>query len=216
MRSKLIFISMLALFAFGCSANTATEPITPEVSESDTTATTVTKSPAASADSTDQQEIELSPSNTLIQFVGSHVGETPDPKARTGKFDEFSGKAVIADDELKSVSLEIQMASVQTGIDKLNNHLQAEDFFSVREYPTAKFETTKIARNEDGDHIITGNLTLHSKTNEVTFPASVGMVDGQLKLSGKMTLDRTEFGMDKNTEKVNANVEMTFKIGEAG
>ena len=213
MRLEFVHISMVALFAFGCSANTATESSMSEAGAPATT--TVTTSPAVSVE-TSGTEIELSASNTLIQFVGTHVGEIPDPKARTGKFEELSGVAIVADDELKSVSLEIQIASVETGNDNLNNHLQAEDFFSAREHPTAKFESTKIARNEDGDHIITGELTMHSETKEVSFPASVGMVDGELKLSGKMTLDRTEFGMDKNLEKVNPNVELTFEIGKAG
>ena len=203
MRSNIIFVTLIAL-AVGCSANNVTQP----VSQEETT-------PEVSVEVTGT-EIELSPSNTLIQFVGTHVGEVPDPNARTGKFEEFTGKAVVADDELKSVSVEIQMASVQTGMDKLNNHLQQEDFFAVREYPTAKFESTRIARSEDGQHIVTGNLTLHSATNEIAFPATVGMVDGELKLSGKMKLDRTKFGMTQNTEKVNAEVALKFEIGKAG
>lgn len=204
MRSKFIIVLLLALITLGCSASTAPQPVASEDEMPEVTVA-VTGS-----------EIELTPSNTVIQFVGTHAGKDPDPDARTGKFEDFAGKAVVADDELKSVSVEIQMASVQTGMDKLNNHLQAEDFFSVREYPTAKFESTQIARNEDGEHMITGKLTLHSATNEVTFPASVGMVDGALKLSGKLTLDRTQFGMDKLTDKVNSNVDLTFEIGSAG
>lgn len=204
MRSKVIFsLLLLSLITLGCSGNTATEP-------------------AASDDSTPEvevavteggSEIELTPDNTLIQFVGTHFGKDPDPDARTGKFEDFAGKAIVADGELQSVSVEIQMASVQTGMDKLNNHLQAEDFFSVREYPTAKFESQSITAGDDGQHTITGELTLHSATKEVSFPATVDVADGELKLSGKMTLDRTEFGMDKMTDKVNSNVELTFEIG---
>ena len=106
------------------------------------------------------------------------------------------------------------MASVTTEQDKLTNHLQAPDFFDVRQFPTAKFETTRIARDKDGNHLITGNLTLHGETKEINFPASVGMVDGQLEFSARLELDRTEFGMDQNIDKVNKEVSLTIGIGK--
>ena len=146
--------------------------------------------------------------------MGTHVGPTPDPKARVGKFGDFSGQAVVEDDELKSVSLDIQIASVDTTMEKLNNHLQSPDFFDAREYPSAKFETTRINRNEDGDHILTGNLTLHGETKEISFPANVGMTNGQLDLSAKLTIDRTEFGMTEMTDRVNKEVELTIGVGK--
>lgn len=213
MRHPYPFLFILfAIALVGCTGQTTDTAVTPPVVKDGTSTSGADQT--ATVVSADGSEIALSPENTTIQFVGTHVGPTPDPKARTGTFEEFAGTAVIADDELKSISIEIQMASVQTGMDKLNNHLQQEDFFSVREYPTAKFETTKIVRNEDGDHLVTANLTLHSKTNEVSFPASVGMVDGQLTLNGKLRLDRTEYGMDKKLDGVNKEVDLTFSIGK--
>ena len=56
---------------------------------------------------------------------------------------------------------------------------------------------------------------MHSKTNEISFPASIEMTDGSLNFNGKLTLDRTEFGMDQNTGKVNKEVDLTITIGNA-
>ena len=211
MRYFHLLLVLSSSIAIGCNSQTADTVDAPAVEvkaagEGDD----VTTSSMAGND-----EMVMTPENTLIQFVGTHVGPTPDPKARTGKFGDFSGKAIMADEQLKSVSVDIQIASVDTGMEKLNNHLQAEDFFSVREYPTAKFESTKIEPGENGEHNVTGALTLHSKTNEISFPASIEMTDGSLNFSGKLTLDRTEFGMDQNTEKVNKEVDLTITIGNA-
>src|SRR6476659_7462485 len=52
----------------------------------------------------------LTPENTKIQFVCAHVGPKPDP--RKGGFSKFIGKAVVDGKSLKSVSLEIDTASL--------------------------------------------------------------------------------------------------------
>ena len=86
----------------------------------------------------------LTPQNTKIQFVCAHVGARPDP--RKGGFAKFSGKAQLdaTGKVLKSMSLDIDTSSLLTEIDMLTNHLKSPDFFEVRKFPTAKFESTKI------------------------------------------------------------------------
>lgn len=200
--------------AIGCSAKTDTTVAPPVVTTTETATGSSEKTDPVVDPAADATEIALTAENTLIQFVGTHVGEVPDPKARTGSFADFTGVATIADDDIQSVNVAIQMASVDTGMDKLNNHLQAPDFFDVRQHPTAEFTSTRIARDKDGRHIITGDLTLHGETKEVSFPADVGMTNGELKLAAKLKLDRTEFGMDKMTDKVNSEVALTIKIGK--
>lgn len=197
----------------GCSTATDTA-VTPPVTGSEDTVTVETPA-APTASGSEGTEITLSPENTYIQFVGTHVGPTPDPKARTGKFTDFSGVARVEDDDLKSVVVDIKTDSLETSIENLTNHLKSEDFFDVRNYPTARFESTSITRNEDGEHIITGNLTLLGQTNEISFPASVGMPDGEFQLSAKVKLDRTEFGMTSNTDKVNKEVNLTIGSGDS-
>lgn len=208
-----LVVLMLAMgWLVGCSASTDTTvapPVSVEVEMDESAPITVdVTSPVVGT------EIALTPENTLIQFVGTHVGPTPDPKARTGNFGDFQGSVNIADDDIAAISVEIQMSSVSTAMDKLTNHLQAPDFFDVRQFPTASFQTTRIARDKDGKHMITGNLTLHGETKEISFPAEVGMTDGQLDLLATLTLDRTEFGMTQNTDNVNKEVALTIGIGK--
>ena len=158
--------------------------------------------------------VTLSPENTKIQFVGVHSPpKQPDP--RTGGFAKFSGKAEVdADGKLKSVNVDIDTTSLFTSIQKLTDHLKSPDFFEVREYPTAKFESTKIAPGEGGDAIITGNLTLHGVTKEISFPAKVESTDSGLTVTSKFDIERSQFGMTFGKGQVEDKVHMTVVVGE--
>ena len=155
--------------------------------------------------------IALTPENTTIGFVGSHVvEEKPDPEARKGEFKKFTGTASVEGDQLKSISVEIVMESVSTGQEKLDNHLKDTDFFGVREHPTGSFKTTKI-ESADGKTMITGDLTLLDNTKSITFPATVS-TEGGLKLDAEFEIDRTEFEINFDTSKVDKMVAMSIKI----
>ena len=156
----------------------------------------------------------LSPDNTKIQFVGTHSGDKPDP--RTGGFAKFKGKAEIdpATKSLKAVNVEIDTASLFTEIEKLTDHLKSPDFFEVREYPAAKFESTKIVAGATGKATITGKLSLHGVTKEISFPATVEVGEKGLTLKSEFSIDRRQFGMTFGEGKVEPKVSMTVIVGE--
>jgi polyisoprenoid-binding protein YceI len=158
--------------------------------------------------------VAISPENTKIQFVGTHAGDKPDP--RTCGFGKFSGQAEVdaQSQKLKSLNVEIDTTSIFTEFAKLTDHLKSPDFFEVREYPTAKFESTSIEQSAEGKATITGNLTLHGVTKEITFPATVTVTDEGLTLKSEFTIDRSEFGMTFSPDKVNNDVAMTVVVGE--
>lgn len=183
---------------------------TAEVADDDQAA--AADAPAADADADDGSDgtVKLNPANTTIQFVGIHVGDKPDP--RTGTFGDFSGTAEVTDGALQSVSVEIDTASLETDIEKLTNHLKSPDFFNVNEHPKASFVSSKIEPAGDGKVTITGDLTLLGQTKTISFDAEV-VTDEQLQLKAEFPIDRTEFGMDYGTDKVDKEVAMTVMIG---
>lgn len=157
----------------------------------------------------------ITPQNTKLQFVCAHVGPRPDP--RKGGFAKFMGKAEvdIASKTLKSLDVDIDTASLFTEVgDMLTNHLKSPDFFEVRRFPTAHFESTKIAVNSSGTTQITGKLTLHGVTREITFPATVEIDGSGLKLKTEFTLDRLEYGINYDPSKVENKVSLTVVVGE--
>ena len=161
-----------------------------------------------------QSAVFLAPSNSRISFVGIHVGD--DPKPRLGGFAEFDGYAIVDADKgaVSSFVLNINVDSVWTQFEKLTGHLKNEDFFETDKFPTAKFQSTAIEAGEDGNSKVTGNLTLHGETKEISFPAKAKMVNGGLILKAKFQLDRSMFGMSKMLSGVDKMVEVEVVIGE--
>jgi len=158
--------------------------------------------------------VALSPQNTLIQFVCAHVGPKPDP--RTGHFAKFTGQAQIdeAAKSLKSVSVEIDTNSITTQFDKLTTHLKSPDFFEARQYPTAKFESTKITPGQGGQALLTGKLTLHGVTKEISFPAAVSVSPSGFSLSSNFSIERSQFGMNFGPGQVENKVDLKIAVGE--
>ncbi len=158
---------------------------------------------------------KLAPENTKIVFVGTHVGDKPDP--RTGGFKEFSGEAVIDESSkaLKSVTVDIDTASLWTQHAKLTEHLNSPDFFETREHPKAKFVAKSVSPGRDpGTFTITGDLTLLKTTKEIEVPATVSISESGLSLKADFKIDRTEFGMDRLQQGVEKEVALTVVVGE--
>jgi polyisoprenoid-binding protein YceI len=156
----------------------------------------------------------LSPENTKIQFTGTHSAPKP-PDPRVGGFAKFTGEAKVdaAAKSLQSVTVEIDTASLFTPIEKLTNHLQSEDFFYVREYPTAKFESSEITAGDGGQTTIKGNLTLHGQTKEISIPATVRITEEGLTLKSDFDISRAEFGIG-SPEGIEDKVALSIAIGE--
>jgi polyisoprenoid-binding protein YceI len=161
-------------------------------------------------------KVELSAKNTTIQFVGTHIGARPDP--RIGYFTKFAGELAV-DDSAKApeaVTLEIDTASLVTPIGKLTGHLHSPDFFDVRQYPKAAFESTKVEAVDAsrGKYKVTGDLTIRDVTKPITFPANVKVTEKGLVLASKFKIKRSEFGINFGPDRVVDEVAMAVTVGK--
>jgi polyisoprenoid-binding protein YceI len=65
-------------------------------------------------------------------------------------------------------SLVAQTASINTEIEKRDNHLKSADFFDIEKFPTMTFTSTSIAKGAGANRYkLKGNLTLHGVTKPV-------------------------------------------------
>lgn len=157
---------------------------------------------------------KIGPKNTRIEFVGLHTGD--DPKPRLGGFKKFEGVLVVDGETLKGISVEIETESIWTEFDKLTQHLQAADFLNTKEFPTAKFTSSKIApTDKPGVVSVTGLLDFHGVESEITFPAKVTITDKGLVLESKFELDRTQFAMTEHADGVEKLVSIEVVVGQA-
>lgn len=157
----------------------------------------------------------LSPENSKVSFVGTHVGD--DPKPRLGGFKKFSGQLATTEDGkgIKSLTMEFETGSLfsQMG-DKLTNHLKNADFLDVENYPDAKFASTGVTAGDDGMFNVAGDFTLMGKTNSITIPVKLTSSEQGVVATSELKLDRTSFGMNKKTEQVSKEVSIMLSVGE--
>lgn len=86
-----------------------------------------------------------------------------------GNFEKFAGVVDINDkDVTKSrVDVSIDTSSINTNVQKRDEHLRSADFFDVSKYPTMTFVSKKVAKAGKDKLKVTGDLTLHGVTREV-------------------------------------------------
>ncbi|MGE0731723.1 MAG: YceI family protein [Acidimicrobiia bacterium] len=167
----------------------------------------------------------------MIDPVHSEVGFTIRhmmvSKVR-GAFRTFSGSVVTAPDPLQStVSADVELASVDTGNADRDNHLRSADFFETEAHRTMSFRSTSI-REDDGELVLVGDLTLRGVTRPVELALEIGgfgpdaFGGTRAGFSATGEIKRSDFGLEYNavletgglvlSDKVTINLEIQLVL----
>jgi len=86
-----------------------------------------------------------------------------------GNFNKFTGVVEINDKDItkSKVEVSIDTNSINTNVQKRDEHLRSADFFDVAKYPTMTFVSNKVAKAGKDKLKVTGDLTLHGVTRQV-------------------------------------------------
>lgn len=144
------------------------------------------------------------PAHSKLGFTVTHLGIADVP----GYFGEYDVTIVAAEEDFSDaqVELTVQTASIDTRVQKRNDHLKSPDFFNVEKYPTMTFKSTGITEVSENEYELTGDLTLHGVTKPVTvtmlYRGNIqnDMTNGALKSGIQITgtIDRSEFDLGGN------------------
>lgn len=87
-----------------------------------------------------------------------------------GRFNELEGTIVLdeANPEKSSVELVVKATSLDTNQPKRDEHLRGPDFFNVKQFPEIRFKSKSWKKSGESSYQITGDLTLHGVTKEIT------------------------------------------------
>ncbi|NLR94120.1 YceI family protein [Flammeovirga agarivorans] len=139
-------------------------------------------------------------SKSYIRWVGSKiVGDE-----HYGKLSLKSGEVAVASGSMaKGSSFVIDMNSIVVEDipadnklnGKLKGHLEADDFFGVKKFPTAQFDIKEVKSVQKGKVEVTGDLTIKGITETITFPAQLMSHDGSIHAMADVTFDRTKYGI---------------------
>jgi len=117
--------------------------------------------------------------NEIYEFdpAGSSVGFTVHQFLGTthGKFSRFEGKIDVDRDrpESSTVTAKIDAHSINTGIQKRDNHLRSQEFFNVDKFPEILFQSRRVKQTGPQSGDIMGELTMHGITRPVTLHAKL-------------------------------------------
>jgi polyisoprenoid-binding protein YceI len=89
-----------------------------------------------------------------------------------GRFNEFSGTIKLEGTTVKEATGTIQTKSIDTGIEKRDNHLKSGDFFDVAKFPTITFQSKRVDQH-GAETVLIGDFTMHGVTKEVSLPLTV-------------------------------------------
>ena len=117
-----------------------------------------------------------------------------------GHFSRFSGEVMVDPAVLTSgrITLNIDAASLDTGIEMRDNHLRSSDFFDVERFPTVAFQSMRIEAAGRRATVV-GRLTLHGVTREIAVPIDVQITNTALVASGEFIVNRGEYAINYNS-----------------
>lgn len=108
---------------------------------------------------------QIDGSHSAVEFAVKHM-----MVSRTkGRFAKFEGQAELDERDLarSSVSVVIDVASIDTNDEKRDEHLRSADFFDVATYPTIEFASTSIIPKGGDKFEVVGDLMIKGVTQQV-------------------------------------------------
>ena len=122
----------------------------------------------------------------------------------SGKFKTFEGKLEAEKEDFSDakISFSADIASIDTGNEQRDGHLQSDDFFDAPAYPQLTFSSTGLTHHAGSDYTLTGDLTLRGITKPISLkvdfggvgPNAYGQTIAGFELTGK--INRKDFGLN--------------------
>ncbi|MBI2602376.1 MAG: YceI family protein [Deltaproteobacteria bacterium] len=182
-----------------------------------------------------------SPSKESPPVIEEYVIDKEDSKMRfevahlvistvEGFFKNFEGSFTFAPDRLnadiaKNLTLDVKVdvASIDTDIEKRDNHLRSPDFFNAKEFPFMTFKGKSVKITGEKAFDLTGDLTIKGTTKAVTlkveYLGKVVAYDRQkVVFKAEAEINRQDFGLKWNDfieigPAVGDNITIKLRVG---
>ncbi|MFF7755179.1 YceI family protein [Streptomyces sp. NPDC007971] len=144
----------------------------------------------------------IDPAHTTIGFVARHAMVTN----VKGNFHDFTGALHLdgTDPAKSTATIDVQMASVETGNADRDGHLKSSDFFKTDEFPVMTFRSTGVEAQGGDEYRVTGDLSILGVTKPLTIDlefngsAKDPFGNERVGFEGKADILRSEWGLTWN------------------
>ncbi len=160
---------------------------------------------------------QLDPPHSSAQFSVRHL----EISTVRGAFTKVSGTVQYdpADVTKTALDVTIDTASIDTRIEMRDKDLRSANFFDVEKYPTITFKSKRAEPAGKGKLKITGDLTIHGVTKEVTLdaegptgPIKDGRGNMHMGAAATTTISRKDFGMTADAGMVGDEISITIDV----
>jgi polyisoprenoid-binding protein YceI len=147
----------------------------------------------------------IDPAHTTVGFSAKHMMFT----TVRGRFNQLAGQVTLDPTRPEGglVEVELDAASIDTGVEQRDGHLRSADFLDTEAHPRITFRSRKVeggALRDGGRYKLSGDLTIRGVTHEVHLDVRY---DGKGKdpwgsermgFTASGSFDRRDFGLTWN------------------
>jgi polyisoprenoid-binding protein YceI len=138
--------------------------------------------------------INWTPTTGSVKFHIKNAGITVD-----GKFSGIKASIQFDRNDLANsrIYASVKATTVNTGIDKRDEHLRKAEYFDVAKYPKIEMRSTSIAKSKD-EFVGQFDVTIKDKTKNIEVPFSFTNHGETGTFNGKIKLDRLDFNVGES------------------
>ena len=133
--------------------------------------------------------------NWLVVKADSHVKFTASQQGRdfTGEFESFDALINFKESSIEksSVTATIHLGSVSAGDKERDGALPGKEWFNIKKFPKAVFQSDNFVKTGDNAYEARGTLSMKGKSQPLTLPFTLDITGSKAEMEGSVTLDRT-------------------------
>jgi polyisoprenoid-binding protein YceI len=155
----------------------------------------------------------IDPSHSNVSFEVRHMGIA----TVRGSFKKFEGQ-IDASGDAPVLEGTVEVATIDTGDENRDGHLQAPDFFDVAQFPQISFHSTGTEPAADGQIRLLGEITIKGITKPIELAGTAG--DGgtdpwgneRIGFEVEGVIDRRDFDLKWNQTLPNGNLLVSNEV----
>ncbi len=157
---------------------------------------------------------KIVPSESNLSFTANQNGAPV-----TGTFKNFTGEINFDPNQLteSSVKIIVDVGSISDPYNQLSDTLKAPEWFNIKFFPQAIFQSSHFVKTGDKIFQAKGNLTIRDKTLPITLTfTQEEYTQSKARMKGSTTIKRTAFGVGQgewaDTKTVKDDVQIDFTV----
>jgi len=160
---------------------------------------------------------KLVPAQSEIAFTSKQMGVPVD-----GRFKKFDAQVAFdpKKPEASRIGFTIDLGSVALGVAETEAELAKPDWFSIKQFPQATFQSIGVKATGAGRFEVAGKLAIKGASRDVVVPVTVAQAGGNTTATGAFVIKRLDFkigdGEWKDTSMVADDVQVKFKLTLTG